>query len=930
MAKPEFITMARAALNFTKKKSTWEVFLRGYASTNQRGSAGERDILEGLWKNFPTPEALRAACPMDALPRWDRDDPKVGSGLQNLRSRTGAARDLCKVPDLWPKLSGLLRCPDEDSQARVKDFTLKPAEGNANKQIAGMKIGLGTKGADMTMLWGGCEVPVIDLWMLRYLTPQVKELGGQTWGQLVTGYLREMRKEGFDLDLKTPGAPKEFNQIVPAAEIDEYNPAHVQAANGFVQSYIQSTGNLYRIYRDAAYQQAEKEGLPANVWHVATWIELIQSQKYDKDGNEISINRDDYDTWLNNPGDTDVKADKQAVRKSRDFLNTLRLPLPEPYGPSAYRDEEPGTPEWFKEQISLIMRGQTGQSLNTQAALDMLRKLRSKAGAYSDIVELIDQHIDSLERFGARYIPYIQEEEVRQDPALCRPGQCYSNAYLSAMENWDFDGDPVSDDIRIVHGRVRMWQQDKTTDTKYPGYGGHAWVEIEDKVFDPTTGSVIDKERYYELVDPIVDYKLSPLAANYLQVKNEGHYGPYDPMDLVMANVENKWDNEWYQSGGLLDWNPKNEIFVQRPHNTDDDGNFDWVDRRVDLPKMPNWMLNPGDVPFDDEPSRHEMSWQEALMKAQRWAKSHDSKDAKWAEGLIGSMMAGDLGPHLEDLQSLGFSTGREDMIRRQLKLILSHLDEWDGREAMEAVDVLMTTAYPQLNPKHFDDEPSGKTPDAWYDHRSPEIEAQINRGLMHMGTTEVVTDPQTGELISEEEAISRLHFTPRPGPYTYPGDRNWFKGVNTVRGSDEAKAVWEAIFGIKNIFTTIGRENMQTVSGDEFDADARARVLYDEFLDDPGYDYGGVKGIEARKLFPILQKQGLLPDKVQSYVSLSNVKDKLEVVKQRLEQEDDELLNAIMQAEEEMVGLGLTSKHSFTDLSGLSRYASDIQALVG
>ena len=515
MAKPEFITMARAALNYTKKRSTWEVFLRGYASTNQRGSATERDILEGLWKNFPTPDALRVACdegvPPDykplkekgaRLPRWDRDNPKVGSGLQNLRNPTQSAGNLCKVPDLWPKLEKLLRCPDEESQALVKDFRLKPAEGNANKQIAGMKVGLATKGADMTMLWGGCEVPVIDLWMLRFLTPQVKELGGQTWGQLVSGYLKEMRKEGFDLDLKTPGAPKEFSQIVPAAEIDEYNPAHVQAGNGFVQSYIQGTGNLYRIYRDAAYELAEKEGLPANVWHVATWIELIESQKYDKDGNEISINRDDYDVWLNNPGDTDVKADKQTVRKSRDFLNTLRIPLPEPYGPSAYRDEAPGTPEWFKEQISLVMRGQTGQSLSTEQALNMLRQIRSEAGAYSDVVELIDQHVDSLEEFG-------------------------------------------------------------------------------------------------------------------------------------------------------------------------------------------------------DEPSRHEMSWQEALMKAQRWAKSHDSKDAKWAEGLIGSMMAGDLGPHLEDLQSLGFSTGREDMIRRQLKLILSHLDEWDGREAMESVDVLMGTAYPQLNPEH-------------------------------------------------------------------------------------------------------------------------------------------------------------------------------------------------------------------------------------
>jgi transposase-like protein len=47
-----------------------------------------------------------------------------------------------------------------------------------------------------------------------------------------------------------------------------------------------------------------------------------------------------------------------------------------------------------------VMRGQTGQSLSTKQALNMLNQIRSKAGAYSDVVELIDQHIDSLEGFG--------------------------------------------------------------------------------------------------------------------------------------------------------------------------------------------------------------------------------------------------------------------------------------------------------------------------------------------------------------------------------------------------------------------------------------------------------------------------------------------------------------------------------------------------
>jgi hypothetical protein len=202
--------------------------------------------------------------------------------------------------------------------------------------------------------------------------------------------------------------------------------------------------------------------------------------------------------------------------------------------------------------------------------------------------------------------------------------------------------------------------------------------------------------------------------------------------------------------------------------------------------------------------------------------------------------------------------------------------------------------------------------PEAWYHHRSAEIDEQIDRGLVQMGTAEVVTDPKTSELISEEEAISRLHYTPRPNPRTVPGDPAWF--YDAFSGSEEAKHLAGVDQAMKDISSTIREEgrlawlNTKARGGQaEYDADARVEELYGRFLDDPHDYYGPVRGIAGRTRFPILQEQGLLPDKIQGYAGLANVRDKLADRKRHLENEDEELLKAIMQAEEEMVGLGLS-----------------------
>jgi transposase-like protein len=85
--------------------------------------------------------------------------------------------------------------------------------------------------------------------------------------------------------------------------------------------------------------------------------------------------------------------------------------------------------------------------------------------------------------------------------------------------------------------------------------------------------------------------------------------------------------------------------------------------------------------------------WQDALMAARSWASEtslkkslfEESEDAEWALGLIDSLLAGDVEKRVAELS---WET-RETGIQRQLRILLSHLDEWSGEDAEAAKTAL-------------------------------------------------------------------------------------------------------------------------------------------------------------------------------------------------------------------------------------------------
>jgi len=103
----------------------------------------------------------------------------------------------------------------------------------------------------------------------------------------------------------------------------------------------------------------------------------------------------------------------------------------------------------------------------------------------------------------------IKDKEILKSPSAAPTGTCYPDAWRYVMRHTE--AQPV-----LVHGTV----------VGLSGRLGHAWVELPDgTLWDPASQVIFAIERYYELVDPIVEDRYTvDEAATMLNV---GWHGPW-------------------------------------------------------------------------------------------------------------------------------------------------------------------------------------------------------------------------------------------------------------------------------------------------------------------------------------------------------------------------------------------------------------------
>jgi len=101
-------------------------------------------------------------------------------------------------------------------------------------------------------------------------------------------------------------------------------------------------------------------------------------------------------------------------------------------------------------------------------------------------------------------------EEEGEFPA----GDCYRNVYLKAKQL-----DDEHPGLKIAHGKIYTIKGDKMID--------HAWIELDDKVVDPTAGVEMDKEKWYGLVNAELHshYSYEEVMVNTLRNR---HWGPWE------------------------------------------------------------------------------------------------------------------------------------------------------------------------------------------------------------------------------------------------------------------------------------------------------------------------------------------------------------------------------------------------------------------
>ncbi len=103
----------------------------------------------------------------------------------------------------------------------------------------------------------------------------------------------------------------------------------------------------------------------------------------------------------------------------------------------------------------------------------------------------------------------IKDKEILKPPLVAPTGTCYHDAWQYVMRH--AEAQPV-----LVHG----------TAVGFSGRVGHAWVELPDgTVWDPAGQAIFAIERYYQLVNPIVEDRYTvDEAATMLNV---GWHGPW-------------------------------------------------------------------------------------------------------------------------------------------------------------------------------------------------------------------------------------------------------------------------------------------------------------------------------------------------------------------------------------------------------------------
>ena len=194
------------------------------------------------------------------------------------------------------------------------------------------------------------------------------------------------------------------------------------------------------------------------------------------------------------------------------------------------------------------------------------------------------------------------------------------------------------------------------------------------------------------------------------------------------------------------------------------------------------------------------------------------------------------------------------------------------------------------------------ETPGTWIDTRSKRVQEAIWRGTGGFNLT--LRHPLTNEIVTEGTAIDSLHYLPDENTGLYPDSEAWdtFTHTGTLESYAQAQLSRDLDYR-KGIVTDLYRRKMDDPS---IDVDKESRELYGSFREEYLTPSEKDANVTTRGLaMPPPRILEMFPTRISGAADLIAVFDKVDQFERVLEQEDQEVLKAIMEAEANAIEAG-------------------------
>lgn len=210
--------LGKLYMDRARRLDPWRATMHGIAHTHLMRVDEDRGAIGAMLKLSPSPEKTK--CPLDPRPL----------ARFKFYSPARVAECMCdKVEHAGEWVKALRSC----DRRMLRSMKMEGRD----------VYGLGWKGIDMALLDAGCEVPVVDVHLARYMAREDPE------------FLRAMGLERYD--------PRAIAKRIKVIQ-NSPNPAK------------------YDELWDMARRRAISEGAPPGEWHVAVWLRERFANEYPK------------------------------------------------------------------------------------------------------------------------------------------------------------------------------------------------------------------------------------------------------------------------------------------------------------------------------------------------------------------------------------------------------------------------------------------------------------------------------------------------------------------------------------------------------------------------------------------------------------------------------------------------------------------------